>query len=146
MFAREDGTDLSPAQVTKVFGRLSESAGLRRVRLHDLRHAAASLMLAGGVDVAVVSKRLEHSSVRVTSDVYGHLLAGVGRQAADVAEALVPPRATTRRPDAPTSRPQRAQYEAAPPAMGEAADQRGAACRNRTDDLLITSEMLYRLS
>src|SRR3712207_1127450 len=80
VFAREDGTDLSPGQVTKTFARLSAAAGLRQVRLHDLRHGAASLMLAGGVDVAVVSKRMGHSSVRLTVDTYSHLLAGVGRQ------------------------------------------------------------------
>jgi integrase len=49
-------------------------------------------MLAGGVDIAVVSKRLGHSSIRVTGDIYSHLLEGVGRQAAEAAEALVPPR------------------------------------------------------
>jgi integrase len=95
VFAREDGSDLTPSQVTKVFTRLTTSARLRQVRLHDLRHGAASLMLAGGADIAVVSKRMGHSSIRVTADVYGHLLAGVGRKAADAAEALVRPRATT---------------------------------------------------
>lgn len=104
-------------------------------------------MLAGGVHVAVVSKRMGHSSVRVTVDIYSHLLGGVGRQAADAAEAMLPPRATTPAPDAPTSRPQGPGNDsAAPPREGEAAGERRAACRNRTDDLLITSEMLYRLS
>jgi integrase len=148
VFAREDGSDLSPGQVTKLFARLTATAGLRPVRLHDLRHGAASLMLAGGVDVAVVSKRMGHSSVRVTADIYSHLLQGVGRQAADAAEALVPARrAAIPRPPAPTSRPQTlGNGEAAPPTWDEVAAQMGAACRNRTDDLLITSEMLYRLS
>jgi integrase len=94
VFAREDGSDLVPSQVTKIFARLTGSAGLRPVRLHDLRHGAASLMLAGGADIAVVSKRMGHSSIRVTVDTYSHLLSGVGRQAADAAEALVRPRAT----------------------------------------------------
>jgi integrase len=147
VFAREDGNDLSPGQVTKVFNRLITAAGLRPVRLHDLRHGAASLMLAGGVDVAVVSKRMGHSSVRVTVDIYSHLLAGIGRQAADAAEAMMPPRATTSEPVAPTSRPPvPGNDEAAPPFEGGTAGQTRAACRNRTDDLLITSEMLYRLS
>jgi len=72
-----------------------KAAGLRPVRLHDLRHGAASLMIAGGVDLAVVSKRLGHSSLSITADTYSHLLAGIGRQAADAAESLVRPRATT---------------------------------------------------
>jgi integrase len=105
VFAREEGTDLAPAQVTKTFARLAEAAGLRQIRPHDLRHGAASLMLAGGVDVAVVSKRMGRSSVRLTVDTYSHLLEGVGRPAADAAEAMLRPRATTPAPDAPTSRP-----------------------------------------
>ena len=36
-------------------------------------------MIAGGVDVAVISRRLGHSSIRITADVYGHLLSGAGR-------------------------------------------------------------------
>lgn len=51
-------------------------------------------MLAGGVDIAVVSKRLGHSSIPVTGDIYGHLLEDVGRQAAEAPEALVPARVT----------------------------------------------------
>jgi integrase len=68
VFAREDGSDLHAELVTKTFARLVKSSGLRRVRLNDLRHGAASLMLAGGVDVAVVSKRVGHSSIAITSD------------------------------------------------------------------------------
>src|SRR5215212_179317 len=118
VFAREDGTDLSPGYVTKTFLRLSRAAGLREVRLHDLRHGAASLMLAGGVDVAVVSKRMGHSSVRLTVDTYSHLLEGVGRSAADAAEAMVRPRATTPAPDAPTSRPRSPENDEAAPPQG----------------------------
>ena len=66
------------------------AAGLRPIRLHDLRHGAASLMLAAGVDLALVSKRLGHSSVSITSDTYSHLVEGVGREAAERAAALVP--------------------------------------------------------
>ena len=43
------------------------------MRLHDLRHGAASLKLAGKVNLAVTSKRLGHSAVRITADIYGHL-------------------------------------------------------------------------
>jgi len=47
-------------------------------------------MLTAGVEMAVVSKRLGHSGIRVTSDTYSHLLEGVGRQAAEAAAALIP--------------------------------------------------------
>ena len=58
VFARENGEPLHPETVTKRFAKLAEAAGLRPVRLHDLRHGQASLMLAAGVPLAVVSKRL----------------------------------------------------------------------------------------
>lgn len=90
VFTREDGAALIPEYVTRHFQRLSREAGLRVVRLHDLRHGQASLALAAGVPLAVVSKRLGHSSYHLTADTYSHLLHGVGRQAAEAAAALVP--------------------------------------------------------
>ncbi len=47
-------------------------------------------MLAAGIDLALVSKRLGHSSIAITADTYSHLLEGVGREAAERAAALVP--------------------------------------------------------
>jgi integrase len=90
VFAREDGQPLPPNLVTKRFGELCEQAGVRRVRLHDLRHGAASLRLAAGVDIGLVSKILGHSTIGITADTYSHLLDGVGRDAAERAAALVP--------------------------------------------------------
>jgi integrase len=90
VFTREDGSAWHPETVTKRFRDLTIEAGLRPVRLHDLRHGQASLMLAAGVPLAVVSKRLGHSSITITSDTYSHLLEGVGRQAAEAASGLVP--------------------------------------------------------
>jgi integrase len=92
VFTAEDGGPLRPDYITRRFARLARSAGLRVVRLHDLRHGSASLQIAAGVPLVVISKRLGHSSTAVTSDVYGHLLEGVGRQAAEAAAALVPRR------------------------------------------------------
>ena len=90
VFAREDGSDLSPETVTKTFRRLATSMGLPTMRLHDLRHVASSLIISSGADIAVMSKRLGHSTIGVTSDLYGHLFASAGQAAADAAEALVP--------------------------------------------------------
>ncbi|HEX8095075.1 tyrosine-type recombinase/integrase [Jatrophihabitans sp.] len=90
VFAREDGTPIAPERVTKRFAQLVNAAGLRSIRLHDLRHGQASLMLAAGVPIAVVSKRLGHSTITLTSDTYSHMLQGVGRDAAERAAALVP--------------------------------------------------------
>ena len=77
------------------FQHLAKEAGLRRVRFHDLRHGPASLALANGVDMAVVSKMLGHSTLAFTIDRYTHLLEGIGRRAAIAVETGVP-RATQR--------------------------------------------------
>lgn len=90
VFCREDGSPLRPEYVTRHMQRIAERAGLPRKRLHDLRHGSASLQLAAGVPLPIVSKRLGHSSVSITADTYSHLLDGVGRQAAEATRALVP--------------------------------------------------------
>jgi len=90
VFAREDGRPLPLDLVTKRFQAMAAASGVRVVRLHDLRHGAASLRLASGTDIAVVSKILGHSSVSITADTYSHMLAGVARAAAERAAALVP--------------------------------------------------------
>jgi integrase len=90
MFAQPDGTPMPPDRLTKRFPELAKAAGLRPVRLHDLRHGQASLMLAAGVPIAVVSKRLGHSSIGITADTYSHLLEGVGHDAAERSMARAP--------------------------------------------------------
>jgi integrase len=90
VFTTEDGHPLRPEMVSREFKRLTALAGLRPLRLHDLRHLSASLQLAAGVELPIVSKRLGHSSIRITSDLYSHLLPGVGRAASDAAAALIP--------------------------------------------------------
>ncbi len=90
VFAREDGTPIPPQHVTDTFVRLTKGAGLRQIRLHDLRHGRASLLLAADVPMGVVSKLLGHSSITITADTYSHLLKGVGSKAAEAAAGLVP--------------------------------------------------------
>ena len=92
VFTRADGTGWNPNWVSARFQQLGERAGLRRIHFHDLRHGTASLALANGVDMAVVSKMLGHSTVSFTIDRYTHLLEGVGQQAAAAVAAGVPRR------------------------------------------------------
>jgi integrase len=89
VFARENGAPLRPEYVTRRFVALSQAAGLRQVRLHDLRHGAASLMLAAGVPMAIVSKMLRHSSIGITVDTYGHLSEDTARTASDAMAAAL---------------------------------------------------------
>ncbi|SFU03336.1 Phage integrase family protein [Geodermatophilus amargosae] len=59
------------------------------IRLHDLRHTHATLLLADGVPVKVVSERLGHASATITLTVYQHVHPGMGREAADRFAALL---------------------------------------------------------
>jgi integrase len=59
------------------------------IRLHDLRHTHATLLLADGVPVKVVSERLGHASATITLTVYEHVHPGMGREAADRFAALL---------------------------------------------------------
>jgi integrase len=62
---------------------LLDKAGLRRIRFHDLRHTYASLMIQRGESLAYVKDQLGHSSIKVTVDLYGHLVPGMNRGAVD---------------------------------------------------------------
>lgn len=89
VFTREDGTPLRPEYVTHLFARLSREHALAPIRLHDLRHTNASLALAAGVPLKVVSQRLGHSTTAITSDLYTHVIPIVAREAADLIAALI---------------------------------------------------------
>ncbi len=90
VFTYEDGRALKPQYVTRLFDKIRVKAGLPEMTMHGTRHTNASLLIAAGVDIAVVSKLLGHSSVAVTSDIYGHLIGSVSRDAANAVAALVP--------------------------------------------------------
>lgn len=70
VFADEIGRPLAPWRVQHAFSRAVERAGIPRVRLHDLRHSAATTLLAAGVPLATVAEWLGHSSVVVTNLYY----------------------------------------------------------------------------
>ena len=77
--SRVDGDNLR----NRVFYRLLERAEVRQVRLHDLRHTYASLLIQQGESLAYVRDQLGHSSIQVTVDVYGHLVPSANRAAVD---------------------------------------------------------------
>ncbi|MHB1534146.1 MAG: tyrosine-type recombinase/integrase [Acidimicrobiales bacterium] len=83
IFTSVIGTPMDPDNFAKQFVRLCESAGLGHWHPHEARHSAASVMLAQGVPLEVVSEVLGHSSIYITKDVYGHLVEGAKRDAAE---------------------------------------------------------------
>ncbi len=70
------------------FYKCLEKAGLRRIRFHDLRHTFASLLIQNGESLAYVKDQLGHSSIKLTVDVYGHLVPGANRQAVNKLPSL----------------------------------------------------------
>jgi len=82
VFSHPDGRPIRPDSVTRAFPEIAESVGLRGVRLHDLRHAHATILLQQGVNPKIVQERLGHSSVSTTLDIYSHVLPGLQEAAA----------------------------------------------------------------
>ena len=73
---------MDPEGVSDSFRWLVRRAGIRRIRLHDLRHTHASQLLKQGVHPKIVSERLGHATIGITLDVYSHLLPGLQEEAA----------------------------------------------------------------
>jgi integrase len=83
VFCRPGGQPIRPERVLRHFYELAEAAGLPRIRVHDLRHLAATIMIASGVPLAMVSKTLRHSTLSTTVDTYGHLTRQAAQDAVD---------------------------------------------------------------
>ena len=82
VFTHPDGGPVHPDRFSKVWDQLVAEHGVRRIRLHDLRHTHASILLKANVPVKVVSERLGHSSPAFTMTVYQHVLPGMQADAA----------------------------------------------------------------
>lgn len=91
IFPNSVGNPLEPSNMRLDYNRLLEEAGLPKIRFHDLRHTAASLMLNHGVPVIVVSNMLGHSKPSVTLDIYAHLYHESQSEAARLMDDLVTP-------------------------------------------------------
>ena len=80
--------------MSKLFELMVTKPGLPKMRLHDLRHLHASLMLASGQDLAIVSKSMGHSNSQITRDLYAHMVGDAARNAVEGAASLLPARRT----------------------------------------------------
>ena len=86
IFCNLSGGFFNPGYILQLFKRLVRKAGLPDVRFHDLRHSAATVLIAAKVDLKVVSELLGHSSVAITADIYGHVLPEMQREVVDKME------------------------------------------------------------
>jgi integrase len=82
VFTHTDGGSVHPDLFSQSWSRLMDKSEVRRIRLHDLRHTHASILLKAGVPVKVVSERLGHSGPAFTMTVYQHVLPGMQADAA----------------------------------------------------------------
>jgi integrase len=89
VFTNTLGGPLEPSNVLKAFKRILVRAGLPEQRFHDLRHAAASLLLAQGVPVRVVMDILGHTQMATTMDLYSHVMPAAHKDAADLMERIL---------------------------------------------------------
>ncbi|MEU1751948.1 tyrosine-type recombinase/integrase [Micromonospora matsumotoense] len=89
VFTRTDGLPINPNYATTRFRKLVQRAGLPPVRLHDLRHGAASLAHQAGADLKTLQDLLGHSSIVITADTYTSVLPEVQRHCADATAHLV---------------------------------------------------------
>lgn len=92
VFTTRIGTPIDDANIGRAFQALCVSAGLRRVRLHDLRHSAATFWLASKIPARVVADMLGHSQVGLTLQVYSHVLPELRQDAADAMQTILAPR------------------------------------------------------
>jgi integrase-like protein len=89
VFTRPDGAPFHPGYFTQRLRLLIDRAGLPPVRLHDLRHGAASLAHSAGVDIKTIQDQLGHSTIALTADVYTSVLPAIQRKAAEDTVQLI---------------------------------------------------------
>jgi integrase len=91
VFTTTVGTPLDGSTVTHRFQRALKAAGMRRIRFHDLRHSAASLLLAQGVHPKVVQEIGGWSNIQIVLDTYSHLIPALKSEAAEKMDSMLNP-------------------------------------------------------
>ena len=92
VFPSEIGTPIEERNLLRRFQAICQANGLPKLRVYDLRHTHASLLIHEGVHPKKISERLGHSSITLTMDTYGHLFEGSDRDSAEKMEKLFAPK------------------------------------------------------
>ena len=95
VFTTTIGTPVDRGRLHKIFKAMLRSAGLPDIRYHDLRHTAATLLLAQGVDPRTIMETLGHSQMSLTLNTYAHVMPALQREAAAKMDAILTPAAAT---------------------------------------------------
>jgi integrase len=134
VFIRPDGSPVNPNAITLAFRRIIKRAGLKDIRIHDLRHTHASLMLKAGIHPKVVSERLGHANIGITLDLYSHVLPGLQEAAAVKFDGILE-----------VSEEEKSEANVSK-MLADSDDLGSRPCETRTRDTLIKSQVLYQLS
>lgn len=86
LFTQADGSRIHPDTLTKWFRKFADKHGYPQIHIHSLRHTYASLMIAEGTPLVVVSKRLGHAQVSTTANIYSHVIQSADEAAAQITE------------------------------------------------------------
>lgn len=89
IFTRDDGELINPASFSSRFAEFIKENNLKVIRLHDLRHTNATLMLQSNVQPKVASKRLGHSTTATTLEIYSHVLKDMERDTSDSLDSMI---------------------------------------------------------
>ena len=89
VFTTDTGRPLDGRNVTRLFKAILRQAELPDIRYHDLRHTAATLLLAQGVDPRTIMETLGHSQISMTLDTYAHVVPALQREAAAKMDAIL---------------------------------------------------------
>jgi integrase len=92
VFISYNGSPLNPDTVTHAFAKVIKRAGLKNIRMHDLRHTHASLMLKQGIHPKIVQERLGHATISTTLDIYSHTVPGLQAAAAAGFDSILRPK------------------------------------------------------
>lgn len=101
LFSHETGQPFRSDALSRFWNRfIVENSDIRRLRLHDLRHTSATLLLSKGIHEKVIQKRLGHSRASFTLDTYSHVLEEMDRSASDAFEGLLKAKSHNSKSDA----------------------------------------------
>ena len=140
VFRSPDGAILDPDNLNhRYFQPVLAKAGLRKIRLHDLRHTFGSLLIQSGASIVYVKEQMGHSSIQVTVDIYGHLIPGASVSFVDRLDEV--PEQKEKQEEKTTSQQNATQAQPAPEAETaippELVDLAGGGEWTRTTDLRI---------
>lgn len=89
VFCKSDGSPLNSDWFYKKYKNLLKMHNLKPIRFHDLRHSFATLMLEQGVDIKTISTLLGHSTIKITADIYTHVLDHTKRKATNILSSII---------------------------------------------------------